>query len=158
MGADTHVQVSPEIFDCVQSQALAGPLTELCTSQSCCVLWFIVLLEGEPSARLNALDWALLSLRLSLYFGALSFFSILMSPSVPAAEKHPHSITFYFWDGTLQVMSRAWFPSNISLGIEVHQNRESCFSQSESSLDAFLQIPSVFSCVYTEERILVTLP
>ncbi len=36
---------------------------------------------------------SLLSLRLSLYFGALSFFSILMSPSVPAAEKHPHSMT-----------------------------------------------------------------
>ncbi len=97
--------------------------------------------------------WTEFSLRLSLYFGALSFFSILMSPSVPATEKHTHSITLYFWDGTLQVISRTLFPSNISLGIEVHQNRESCFSQSESSLGAFLLIPGVFSCVYTEERI-----
>ncbi len=38
-------------------------------------------------------------------------------------------------------------------GIEVHQTRESCFSQSEGPLGAFLQIPSVFSCVFTEERI-----
>ncbi len=38
-------------------------------------------------------------------------------------------------------------------GIEVHQTRESCFSQSGGPLGAFLQIPSVFSCVFTEERI-----
>ncbi len=37
--------------------------------------------------------------------------------------------------------------------IEVHQTRESCFSESEGPLGAFLQIPSVFSCVFTEERI-----
>ncbi len=39
------------------------------------------------------------------------------------------------------------------LRIEVHQTRESCFSESEGPLGAFLQIPSVFSCVFTEERI-----
>ncbi len=39
------------------------------------------------------------------------------------------------------------------LGIEVHQTREYCVSQSEGPLGAFLQIPSVFSCVFTEERI-----
>ncbi len=39
------------------------------------------------------------------------------------------------------------------LRIEVHQTREYYFSQSEGPLGAFLQIPSVFSCVYTEERI-----
>ncbi len=33
-------------------------------------------------------------------------------------------------------------------GIEVRQTRESCFSQSEGPLGAFL-----FSCVFTEERI-----
>ncbi len=38
-------------------------------------------------------------------------------------------------------------------GIEVHQTRESRFSQSEGPLGAFLQIPIVFSCVFTEERI-----
>ncbi len=40
---------------------------------------------------------------------------------------------------------QSWFPSNMMLGIDVHQ--------SEGPLDAFLQILSVFSCVYTEERI-----
>ncbi len=43
------------------------------------------------------------------------------------------------------------------LGIEVLQTRESCFSQSEGPLGGifffFLQIPSVFSCIFTEERI-----
>ncbi len=51
--------------------------------------------------------WTGLSLRLSQYFGALSFSSTLMSPSVM-----PHEVatsTLYFWDGTLQVMSRAGF-------------------------------------------------
>ncbi len=39
-------------------------------------------------------------------------------------------------------------------GIEVHQTRESYFSKSEGPLSAFfLQIPSVFSCVLSEERI-----
>ncbi len=50
-------------------------------------------------------------------------------------------------------MSSAWFPSNMMFGIEVHQTRESRFSESEGPLGAFLQIPSVFSCVFTEERI-----
>ncbi len=36
--------------------------------------------------------WTRFSLRLSLYFGALSFYFTLMSPSVPAAEKQPHSM------------------------------------------------------------------
>ncbi len=38
--------------------------------------------------------------------------------------------------------------------IEVHQTRESRFLQFEGHLGAFfLQIPIVFSCVLTEERI-----
>ncbi len=50
-------------------------------------------------------------------------------------------------------MSSACFPLNMMLGIEAHQTREYFFSQSEGPLGAFLQIPSGFSCVYTEERI-----
>ncbi len=54
---------------------------------------FIVLLEGEPSDRLRFwMLWTGFSLRLSLYFGALRFSSTLMCPSVPAAEKQPHSM------------------------------------------------------------------
>ncbi len=65
--------------------------TELCISHSFCVLMVIVLLEGEPSACLRFwMLWTGFSLR--LYFGALSFFSILTSPSVPAAEKQLHSM------------------------------------------------------------------
>ncbi len=44
-----------------------------------------------PSLRFWML-WTGFSLRLSQYFGALSFSSILMSPAVPAAEKQPHSM------------------------------------------------------------------
>ncbi len=50
--------------------------------------------------------WTGFSLRLSLYFGVLSFSSTLTSPSVPAAEKQ-HNDTLYFWDGPPQVMSSA---------------------------------------------------
>ncbi len=40
------------------------------------------------------------------------------------------------------------------LRIEVHQTRESCFSEGlKGPLGAFLLIISVFSCVLTEERI-----
>ncbi len=52
--------------------------------------------------------WTGFLLRVSLYLGALSFSSTLMCSSVPAAEKQPHATsTLYFWDGTLQVMSKA---------------------------------------------------
>ncbi len=63
MGADAHFQVSPEIFDWVQSQAVAGPLKDIhraVISHSCCVFRVTVLLEGKPSVQsevLNALDW-----------------------------------------------------------------------------------------------------
>ncbi len=45
--------------------------------------------------------------------------------------------TLYFWDGTLQVMSSASFPSNMMLRFEVHQTRESRFSEAERPLGAF---------------------
>ncbi len=100
--------------------------------------------------------WTGFSLRLSLYFGALSFSSTLTSPSVPAAEKQPHMrlLPAHFTLGWYCAGDeQSWFPSNMMLGIEVHQTREYYFSQSEGPLGAFLQIPSVFSCVFTEERI-----
>ncbi len=39
------------------------------------------------------------------------------------------------------------------LGIEVQQNREYCFSQSEGPLGALKKNTIVFSCVFAEERI-----
>ncbi len=92
--------------------------------------------------------WIGFLLRLSQYFGALSFSSTLMSPSVPATEKQPHSMRLL--PATLSLgwnsagNEQSWFPSNMMLRIEVPQTRESCFSQSEGLLGAFLQIPSVF--------------
>ncbi len=83
--------------------------------------------------------WTGFSLRLSQYFGALSFSSILLSPSVPAAEKQPHSMRLLPAHFTLG-MVLCWFPSNMMLGIEVHQTRESCFSESEGPLGAFFSL------------------
>ncbi len=96
MGADAHFQVSPEIFDWVQAQVLAGPLKNihrvvykpllLCLGSLSC--WKVNLL---PSLRFWML-WTGFSLRLSQYFGVLSFSSTLTSLSVTAAEKQLHSM------------------------------------------------------------------
>ncbi len=55
--------------------------------------------------------WTGFSLKLSQYFGALSFSSTLTSPSVPAAEKQPHSMRLlpaHFTFGTvLKVKSQS---------------------------------------------------
>ncbi len=102
--------------------------------------------------------WTGISLRLSQYFECIELFFYSDESLSPCCWKTapPHEAatsTLYFWDGTLQVMNSSWFPSNMMFGIEVHQTRESRFSESEGTLGAFLQIPSVFSCVFTEERI-----
>ncbi len=100
--------------------------TELSISHSCCVFRSIVLLEGKPSARLRFwMLWTGFLLRLSLYFGALSFSSTLTSPCrwKTAPQHEAATSTLYVWDGTLHVMSSACFPSNMMLGIEVHQTR-----------------------------------
>ncbi len=46
---------------------------------------------------------------------------------------------------------QSWFPSNMMLRIEVHQTRESCFSESEGPLGKFLYTPCVYSFDFTEE-------
>ncbi len=132
--------------------------TELPLSHSCCVFRFIVLLEGEPSAQsevLNALDWVFIKAVSIFWCIELFFYSDeSLSPCCwKTAPQHEAATSLlYFWVGTLQVISRAGFLQTW-LRIEVYQTRESCFSQSEGPLGAFLQIPSVFSCVFTEERI-----
>ncbi len=129
--------------------------TELSISHSCCVFRVIVLLEGEPSAQsevLNALDWVFIK-AISIV-GALSFSSTLMSPSVPAAEKQPHSMRLlpahftFGWYSTGDEQS--WFPSNMMLRIDVHHTRESCFSESEGPLGAFSKC--VFMCLNWREN------
>ncbi len=99
MGADAHFQVSPEVYYWVQSQAVAGPLKEihrgvfkrllLCAQGHCPVgRWTFYPVWGSECSEV----WTMFSLRLSLYFAALSVYSTPMSPSVPASEKHPHSM------------------------------------------------------------------
>ncbi len=58
--------------------------------------------------------WTRFSLRLSQYFGALSFSSTLDESLSPccwktAPQHEAATSTLYFWVGTLQVMSRAGF-------------------------------------------------
>ncbi len=100
--------------------------------------------------------WTGFSLRLSLYFGALSFSSTLTSPSVPAAEEQLHNMRLIPAHFTFGMVLCMWWvvPGFLQTWcLEVHQTRESCSSQSEGPLGAFWQIPSVFSCVFTEKRI-----
>ncbi len=84
---------------------------------------------------------------------ALSFSSTL-SPSVPAAEKQPHSMRllpahFTFRMVLCRVMSRAGFLQTWCLELKFIRP-ENIVSQSLKVLiGAFLKIPSVFSCVFT---------
>ncbi len=90
-------------------------LTALCISHSCCVFRSIVLLEGEPSACLRFwMLWTGFSLRLSQYFGALSFSSILLSPSVPATEKQPHSMRLLPAHFTFGMVLCMWWAELVS--------------------------------------------
>ncbi len=129
---------------------------ELSISHSCCVFRVIVLLEGEPSAQsevLNALDWTGY-LYILVHWACILLWRVRQSlplKNSPTAWGCYHHTLLLGWYSACD--GQSWFPSNMMLRIEVHQTRESCFSQSEEPLGAFLQIPSVFSCVFTEERI-----
>ncbi len=158
MVADAHFQVSPEIFDCIQSQAVAGPLKNIhrvSISHSCSVLRVIVLLEGKPSARLRFwMLWTGFWLRRSQYFGALSFSSTLMSPSVPAADKQPHSMRLLPANFTFWMVICRWWAELVSFKHDAwnwgSSDQRISFLRVWGSFRCF---PSVFSCVFTEERI-----
>ncbi len=87
--------------------------TELLLSHSCCVFRFIVLLEGEHSAQsevLNALDWVFIKAISIFWCIELFFYSDeSLSPCCwkTAPQHEAATSTLYFWDGSLQVMSRA---------------------------------------------------
>ncbi len=134
--------------------------TELFISHSCCVLigslscWKVNLL---PSLRFWML-WIGYSLRLSQYFGALSFSSTLTSPSVPSAEKQPHSMRLLPAHFTFGMVLCSWWAELVSFKHDVwnwglSDQRISFLRVWGSFRCFFLQIPSVFSCVFTEERI-----
>ncbi len=90
--------------------------TELSISDSCCVLRVIVLLEGEPSAHsevLNVLKSGLFIKAISIFFCTERFFysDESLSPCCwkTAPQHEAATSTLYFWDGTLQVLTRAGF-------------------------------------------------
>ncbi len=64
-----------------------------------------------------------------------------MSPTVPATEKQPHSMRLLQHTLLLGWYSagdeQCWLPSNMKLGIEVHQTRSYYLSESEGPLGAF---------------------
>ncbi len=148
MGADAHFQVSPEIFDWVQSQAVAGQLKdiELYISHSWCVLRVIVLLEGEPSAQsevLNALDW--------VFIKAISIFccterSFYSDESLsPATENSPTA-----WACCQETLllgwysagdEQSWFPSNIMLRMRSSDQRI-----------LFLRVWGFFRCFFVNSK------
>ncbi len=131
--------------------------TELCISHSCCVFRVIVLLEGKPSAQsevVNALDWVFIKAISIFWCTELFFYSDeSLGPccwrTAPQHELLPAHFTFGM------VLCMWWVVPGFlqTWCLEVHQTRESRFSQSEGPLGAFWQIPSVFSCVFSEERI-----
>ncbi len=103
--------------------------TGLSISHSAVCLGPLSLLEGEPSAQsevLNALDWVFIKAISIFWCIELFFYSDeSLSPCrwKTAPQHEAATSTLYFWDGTLHVMSSACFPSNMMLGIEVHQTR-----------------------------------
>ncbi len=109
-----------------------------------------------PSEVLNALDWVFIKAISIFWCIELFFYSDeSLSPccwknSPTAWGCYQHTLLLGWYSAGDE---QSWFPSNMMFGIEVHQTRESHFSQSEGHLGAFLQIPSVYSCVFTEERI-----
>ncbi len=90
--------------------------TELSISHFCCVIrghcpvgrWTFC-----PSEVLNALGTGF-SLRLSQCIGAFSFSSTLMSPSVPAAEKQPHSMRLLPAHFTFGMVLCRWWAELVS--------------------------------------------
>ncbi len=104
-------------------------LSELSISNSCWLFRSIVLFEGKPSARLRFwMLWTGFSLRLSLYFGALSFF-LYSDESFSPCHWKTCPTAWGCYQNTLLLGwysagdEQSWFPSNMMLGIEVHQTR-----------------------------------
>ncbi len=116
-GADAHFQVSQVIIDWFKSRQCLGhsrTFTALCISHSCCVLRVTVLLEGKPSVQsevLNALDLVFFKVFISIFWWIEIFLypDESLSPCCwkTAPQHEAATSTLYFWDGTLQVMSRA---------------------------------------------------
>ncbi len=160
MGADAHFLQKYLIgFKLRLWLGHSRTFTELCISHSCCVIRSIVLLEGKPSAQsevLNALDWVFIKAISIFWCIELFFYSDeSLSPCCwkTAPQHEAATSTLYFWDGALHVMSRAGFFQTWCLELRFIRPENIFFPETEGPLGAFLQMPSVFSCVFTEEMI-----
>ncbi len=135
--------------------------TELSISHSCCVCRSIVIVHYWKVNLLSSLRfcmfWSGFSLRLSQYFGALSFSSTLTSLSVPAAEKQPHSMRLLPGHFTFGMVLCRWWVELVSFKHDAwnwgSSDQRILFLTVWMSFRCFLKIPSVFSWVFTEERI-----
>ncbi len=124
--------------------------TELSISHSCCVLKVIFLLEGEPSVQsevLNALDWVYIKAQ---YFIA---FLLLWSPSVPAAEKQPHSMRLLPAHFTLGMVLCRWWEELVAFKHEAWNwglsNQIISFLTDWGSLSCFfVKSMCVFMCLH----------
>ncbi len=70
-----------------------------------------------------------------------------------APQHEAATSTLYFWVGTLQVMSRAGFLQTWCLELRFIRPENLVYHSLRGPLGAFMQIPSVFSFIFTEERI-----
>ena len=151
--SNTNVRVSRKEFWCL---FLVVPNPVLCCLG--CVLWVIVLLEGEPSAEsevLSTLDQVFIKDITVLWSVQLSLNpdQSLQLKNTPTAWccHHYASPLGWYWEGDeLCLVSSRHDIYNWGQTVEswFHQTRESCFSQSASPLGAFLQTPIGLSFVF----------
>ncbi len=127
----------------------SSTFTELSTIYSCCVLRVIVLLEEESSAQsagLNALDWVFIK-DISIFWCIEIFFysDESFSPCCWKTASYQHTLLL----GWYSAGDDQRFPSNIMLGIEVHQTTKS-FLKSFRSF--FANSKCVFMCLHWREN------
>ncbi len=156
MGADTYFWLLYLIgFKHRLRLGHSRTFTELSISHSCCVR-VIVLLAGEPSAQseiLNALDWVFIKAIYIFWCIELFFYSdVSLSPCrwKTTSQHEDATSTLYFWDGTLQVMSRAGFLQTWCLELRFTRP-ENLISHSLIFIYFFANSKCV-SRVFTEER------
>ncbi len=98
---------------------IESSLSHSCIVLAVCVGWLSCWkVNFQPSLRFWAL-WTRFSLRISLYLAVFSFPSSLITFPVPAAENTNQcccaaATMLHRWDGIMQVISGAWFPSEMN--------------------------------------------